>query len=263
MSDRRQRQKEQRAEKRQAEKKQAARKELFRRLGTALLFGLAVVAVFAFSGIFAGDDTSLPSAYEGFRSRPTACGADQPPPETVMSFETAEQQSDITSTSKVTATVATSCGEIVIDLDPATSPGTVNSFVFLAREGYFDGQVFHRIVANFVMQGGDPSADGIGGPGYVIADEFPTASDFNYDEGVVAMANRGARSTGSQFFIVIGEDARHLTTSFNILGQVVSGQDALQRIAAVPKGVSPGSVEESLPLESVYIESVTIAVTDS
>lgn len=263
MSDRRQRQKEQRAEKREAEKKQASRKELFRRLGTALVFGLVVVAVFAFSGIFTGESTDLPSSYEGFRSRPTACDADQPPAETVMSFDAPESQSDITSTSKVTAKMATSCGEIVLELLPEKSPETVNSFVFLAREGYFDGQVFHRIVENFVIQGGDPSADGTGGPGYVIADEFPTANDFTYEVGVVAMANRGARSTGSQFFIVIGEDAQHLTTNFNVLGRVVSGQDALVRIAAVPKGVSPGSVEESLPLETVYIESVTVDVTDS
>jgi cyclophilin family peptidyl-prolyl cis-trans isomerase len=263
MSERRQRQKEQRAEKREIEKKQTARKELFRRLGTALVFGIVVVAVFAFSGVFAGDDTALPSTYESFRSRPTACGADQPPPETVMSFDAPEHQSDITSTSKVTATMATSCGEIVMELAAEKSPETVNSFVFLAREGYFDGQVFHRIVENFVIQGGDPSADGTGGPGYVIADEFPTESAFEYEVGFVGMANRGARSTGSQFFIVIGEDAQHLTTTFNVLGRVVSGEDALERMAAVPKGVSPGSVEKSLPLETVYIESVTINVTDS
>jgi cyclophilin family peptidyl-prolyl cis-trans isomerase len=263
MSDRRQRQKEQRAEKRQTEKKQAARKELFRRLGTALIFGLVVVAVFAFSGIFAGDSETLPSSYEGFRARPTACDADQPPPETVMSFEALEQQSDITSTGKVTATMTTSCGDIVIELDPASSPETVNSFAFLVREGFFDGQVFHRIAEGFVIQGGDPEANGTGGPGYIIADEFPTAPDFVYEVGSVAMANRGARSTGSQFFFVIGDDAQHLTASFNVLGKVVSGQDALERIAKVPTGVSPGSVEESLPLETVYIESVTIDVTDS
>lgn len=263
MSDRRQRQKEQRAEKRQTEKKQAARKELFRRLGTALIFGLVVVAVFAFSGLFAGDSEALPSSYEGFRARPTACDADQPPPETVMSFEGPEHQSDITSTGKVTATMTTSCGDIVMELDPASSPETVNSFVFLAREGYFDGQVFHRIAEGFVIQGGDPEANGTGGPGYIIADEFPTRPDFVYEVGSVAMANRGARSTGSQFFFVIGEDAQHLTAGFNVLGKVVSGRDALERIAEVPTGVSPGSVEESLPLETVYIESVTIDVTDS
>jgi len=180
-----------------------------------------------------------------------------------MSFETPETQSDIIATSHVTATMATSCGDIVMELDPASSPETVNSFVFLAREGFFDGQVFHRIAEGFVIQGGDPEANGTGGPGYVIADEFPTAPDFIYEVGAVAMANRGARSTGSQFFFVIGENARHLTPSFNILGKVLSGQDALERMEQVPKGVLPGSVEESLPLETVYIESVTIDVTDS
>jgi peptidyl-prolyl cis-trans isomerase B (cyclophilin B) len=263
MSDRRQRQKEQRAAKRETEKKQAARKELGRRLLTALGFGLVVVTIFALSGVFSGEDTELPGSYEGFRSQPTACGADQPPAEQIMSFEAPEPQSDVTATSKVTATVTTSCGEIVMELDPASSPETVNSFVFLAREGFFDGQVFHRIVEAFVIQGGDPEANGTGGPGYAIADEFPTTPDFVYEIGFVAMANRGAGSTGSQFFFVIGADARFLTPSFNVLGKVMSGQDALERIAEVPKGVSPGSREESLPLETAYIESVTINVTDS
>lgn len=234
-----------------------------RRLATALIFGVVVVAVLAFSGIFSGESTELPSSYEGFRSQQTACGAEQPPAEQVMSFEAPDTQTDITPTSKVTATFATSCGEIVIELETANSPETVNSFVFLTREGFFDGQVFHRIVEAFVIQGGDPSADGTGGPGYVVADEFPTDPDFSYEEGAVAMANRGAGSTGSQFFFVIGEDARHLTPSFSVLGKVLSGQDTLQRMAEVKKGVSPGSVEESLPLETVYIESITIDVTDS
>ncbi len=263
MSDRRQRQKEQRAEKRETEKKQAARKELGRRLATAMGFGLVVVTIFALSGFFSGPSTDLPGTYEGFRSQTTACGADQPPPERVMFFDAPEGQSDITPTAKVLATMATSCGDIVMELDPGSSPETVNSFVFLAREGFFDGQVFHRIAEGFVIQGGDPEANGTGGPGYIIADEFPAAPDFSYQVDAVAMANRGARSTGSQFFFVIGEDARHLTPSFNILGKVLSGQDALERMEQVPKGVLPGSVEESLPLETVYIESVTIDVTDS
>ena len=263
MSDRRQRQKEQRAAKRETEKKKEARKELGRRLVTAMGFGLIVVAVFALSGVFSGESTDLPGSYEGFRSQPTACGADQPPAEQIMSFEAPQPQSDVTATSKVIATLATSCGDVVMELDPASSPETVNSFVFLAREGFFDGQVFHRIAEGFVIQGGDPEANGTGGPGYVIADEFPATPDFIYEVGLVAMANRGARSTGSQFFFVIGESARHLTPSFNVLGNAVSGQDTLERIEEVPKGVPPGSVEESLPLETVYIESVTIDVTDS
>jgi len=262
MSDRRQRQKEQRTAKREAEKKQAARSELGRRLGTAGIFGLIVVALLAFTGVFGGETAELPAAYEGFRDQPTACGAEQPPPEQVISFEAPEQQSDVTSTSKVMATLATSCGEVVIELDPAGYPETANSFVFLAREGFYDGQVFHRVVENFMAQGGDPNANGTGGPGYVIADEYPD-EEFVYEDGVVAMANRGSRSTGSQFFIVIGEDGRFLTNSFNVLGTVVSGRETMDKIAAVPTGAAVGSSEQSLPLETVYIETVTIDVSGS
>jgi cyclophilin family peptidyl-prolyl cis-trans isomerase len=262
MSDRRHRQKEQRAAKREAEKKHEARRELIRRLGTALLFGVAVIAVFSFSGIFSGDGTDLPGPYEKFRSQPTACGAEQPDPETVMSFPAPEPQTDLTAGTVVTATIETSCGTVVIELDN-DYPATVNSFVFLAREGFFDGQVFHRIAEGSVAQGGDPKADGTGGPGYVIADEFPIEASWEYTEGVVAMANRGANSTGSQFFVVIGPDARHLAPLFNVLGNVVSGMDAFDRMVEIEKGISPGTVEQSLPLETVYIETVTIDVTDS
>jgi peptidylprolyl isomerase len=262
MSDRRQRQKEQRSARREAEKKQEARSELGRRLGTAGVFGLIVVAFLAFTGVFGGESTALPDGYEGFREQPTACGADQPPPEEVISFEAPEAQSDITSTSTVTATLTTSCGEVVIELDPAGFPETTNSFVFLAREGFYDGQVFHRIVENFVAQGGDPEANGTGGPGYVIPDEYPD-DDFQYVEGVVAMANRGAKSTGSQFFIIIGDDGQFLTNSFNVLGTVVSGDDTLAKLAMVPKGAAVGSSEQSLPLETIYIETVEIDVSNS
>ena len=212
MSDRRQRQKEQRTAKREAEKKKEARSELGRRLGTAGIFGVIVVAFLAFTGVFGGESTELPSGYEGYRQQPTACGAEQPPPEMVppISFEEPEPQADIIATSTVTATLNTSCGEIVIELDPAGFPETANSFVFLAREGFYNGQVFHRIVENFVAQGGDPEANGTGGPGYVIADEYPD-DDYEYEDGAVAMANRGARSTGSQFFILIGDDGQFLT----------------------------------------------------
>jgi len=262
MSDRRQRQKEQRTAKREAEKKHEARRELLRRLGTAGAFGLVVVAFFAFTGVFSGESADLPSGYEGFRDQPTACGAAQPAPEQIMSFDAPVKQSDVTPNSTVTATLTTSCGEVVLALDPLGYPETANSFVFLAREGYYDGQVFHRVVENFVVQGGDPEANGTGGPGYVIADEFPD-ENFVYEEGVVAMANRGARSTGSQFFIVIGDDGQFLTNSFNVLGTVLSGQEALDKIATVPTGAAVGSSEQSLPLETVYLETVTIDVSSS
>lgn len=262
MTDRRHRQKEQRAAKREAERKKQSRKELRRRLTTALVFGLVVVGILSLGGVFRGAPTDVPGTYEDYRAQPTACGATQPPPEQIMTFSEPEQQADITETASVTATIATSCGEIVLDLNTSGAPATVNSFVFLAREGFYDGQVVHRIAENFVFQTGDPNADGTGGPGYIIPDERPD-NDFVYEEGVVAMANRGARSTGSQFFVVTGSDGRFLTNNFNVLGWVMSGDDAIAEIMAVPTATAPGTVEQSRPLETVYIESITIEVAGS
>ena len=262
MTDRRQRQKEQRAAKKEAEKKQAARKELRRRIGTALLFGLAVVAVFAVGAFLGGDEGALPGSYEGFRAQPTACGATQPPAEEVLQFASPEPQTDITASSTVIATMTTSCGEIVIELDPSGAPETVNSFVFLAREGFFDGQVFHRVVKEFRSFTGDPEANGTGGPGYTISDEFPS-EEFVYVPGVVAMQNQGRGTTGSEFFFVTGEDASVLTPQFNVLGTMLSGEETLARIEQIETALRPGSRERSLPLETVYIESLTIEVTGS
>lgn len=259
MSDRRQRQKELRAAKREAERKKQSRRELLRRVRIALVFGLAVVGIFVLGGIFGRNDTQLAGTYEAFRAQETACGATPPPPVRSMSFPEPEQQADLAGATQALATIHTSCGEVVIDLELARSPETVNSFVFLARQGFYDGQAIHRIVPDFVIQGGDPRADGTGGPGYVVADEFPLG-DFTYEEGMVAMANRGTRSTGSQFFFVIGDSARHLAPRFNVLGTVVSGQDALQRMAEVETTVAPGGAESSLPLETVYIERVEIEI---
>lgn len=262
MSDRRQRQKEQRAAKRAAEKKAAQRSELYRRLATGLVFGVVVIGIFVLPGLLGTEEGDLPRSYADYRSQETACGAEQPPAEAVLAYESPEDQDDITEASEVTAVIATSCGDIVLELDPAGYPETVNSFVFLARAGFYDGQALHRIAEDFVIQGGDPSANGTGGPGFFIEDEFPDEG-FVYEEGVVAMANRGAGTTGSQFMIVIGDNGRFLTPSFNVLGSVVGGEDTLARIAGIPTGVAPGTVEKSLPLESVYIEGITITVSGS
>lgn len=264
MSDRRRRQKEQRAAKREAERKQESRRALFRTIGTALVFGLLVVAIFALGGFFGDDDSpEVPGSYEDYRSQETACGATAPPEEQVMTFDAPDDQTDITSESTVTATIVTSCGEIVLELNNADAPETVNSFVFLAREGFYDGQVIYRVSEDFVMEAGDPEANGIGGPGYVIADEFPEDEEFVYDPGVVAMANQGPRSTGSIFRVVIGEDGRFLTNQFNVLGTVISGQDTIDRITAIERATAPGSNEQSRPLETVYIDSITIDVAGS
>ncbi|MGH8914431.1 MAG: peptidylprolyl isomerase [Acidimicrobiia bacterium] len=262
MTDRRRRQKEQRAARRESEKKKEARKELGRRLGTAVVFGLVVVGIFVVGGIFGGDEGDLPQGYEGFRNQPTACGAAPPDPEPVARFEEPEPQTDVTAGSEVDVTLDTSCGEIGIELDPERSPETVNSFVFLAREGFFEGQVFYRIVPGSRMFSGDPEANGNGGPGYKIADEYPP-DDFVYSPGMVLMDNVGKDTTGSRFFILTGDLAAALNPQFNLLGEVTSGQETLDRIMEVEKARRPGSREDSLPLETVYIETATVQVTGS
>ncbi len=259
MSDRRQRQKELRAAKKEAEKKQAARQELRKRLLTAVGFGAIVIGFFALTSIFEGGG-EVPSGYEAFRAQPTACGADQPPAEPVLEFDGPESQADLATADSATATLETSCGTIVVDLN-LDYPETVNSFVFLAREGYFDGQVFHRVLEGFDIQGGDPNADGTGGPGYRVPDEFPP-SDYTYQTGDVFMANRGRGTTGSQFRIAL-DDLTILNPSFNLLGSVISGNETLEAIVAIDTALSPGTREDSLPQETVYIETVTIDITGS
>lgn len=255
MSDRRRRQKDQRAAKREAQRKQTARRELWRRLRIAIGFGGLIVAILVIGSLFRSDEGSVPSSYEGYRSQDTACGADQPDAETVLEFGSPVSQDDLGE--GATALLSTSCGDITIELDVEGYPETVSSFVFLAREGFYDGQVFHRILPDFVAQTGDPQADGTGGPGYEISDEFPNG-EFEYETGVVAMANRGRGTTGSQFFIVLGDRAQVLTSQFNILGRVIDGFETLDAIAGVELTTRPNTNERSLPLETVYIDRVTI-----
>jgi peptidylprolyl isomerase len=116
--------------------------------------------------------------------------------------------------------------------------------------------------ASFRVFSGDPEANGSGGPGYRIADEFPP-DDLVLAPDMVMMDNVGSGTTGSQFFILIGDAASALNPQFNLLGEVVSGQDTLETIAAVETAVRPGSTEQSLPLETVYIERATVDVTGS
>ncbi len=194
-----------------------------------------------------------PVDYAGFRAQPTACGAEQPPEAAQLGFDEAADMG-IDPTSTPVATIATSCGEIVIELDPAAAPATVNSFVFLAESGYFDGTAMHRVVPGFVLQAGDPTGTGSGSPGYVVPDELPPDGTV-YVTGTVAMANAGPGTTGSQFFITLSDVG--LPADYSIFGRVTGGTDTLDDIAAVPVG--PGlSGEVSVPLETVYIESVTI-----
>jgi cyclophilin family peptidyl-prolyl cis-trans isomerase len=124
-------------------------------------------------------------------------------------------------------TVETDRGPIVLELDPGLAPQTVNNFVGLARQGFYDGLTFHRVVPEFVIQGGDPDGTGRGGPGYRFPDE-PVRGE--YTVGAVAMANAGPDSNGSQFFICIDDCRQKLATSYNLFGYVTEGIDVAQTV---------------------------------
>ncbi len=147
------------------------------------------------------------------------------------------------------ATMVTSKGTLEIVLDPLAAPATVNSFVYLARFHYFDGVVFHRIIPGFVLQGGDPTGTGTGGPGYRFDDELPKPG--RYEVGSLAMANAGPNTNGSQFFVISGPDGVRLPPLYSLLGKVVKGLDVVATINDV--GTPSGK-----PRERVVIDSVTI-----
>ena len=197
---------------------------------------------------------TVPSNYVSYFRQPTACGADQPDPAVDMKFDAPE---DVGLTGMTMVTLNTSCGSIEIAMDPSVAPETVNSFVFLAEQGYFDGTVSHRILPGFMMQAGDPTATGLGGPGYTIPDELP--AEAAYTRGVVAMANAGPDTAGSQFFILFG-NADWLPPQYSIFGEVVNGFEVLDAIEAIPLGRGANSADPSpsTPLESLFIESVAI-----
>jgi peptidyl-prolyl cis-trans isomerase B (cyclophilin B) len=136
------------------------------------------------------------------------------------------------------ATIATDRGDIVMELDPQLAPKTVNNFVVLARQGYYDGLTFHRVVPEFVIQGGDPEGTGRGGPGYKFADE-PVRGE--YTLGAVAMANAGRDTNGSQFFICVDDCRPKLDKAYNLFGYVIDGIN-------VARSVQPGDVMRSVAI---------------
>ena len=152
---------------------------------------------------------------------------------------------------ELTAVVATSCGTFKIALDTEQAPITSNSFAYLAEEGFYDDLTFHRIVPEFVIQGGDPQGTGTGGPGYKVVEKPP--ANLSYTKGVVAMAKSSAEppgTSGSQFFVVTGADAG-LPAEYALVGKVSEGMDVVQRIGKL------GTASEK-PKQTVLIEKMTI-----
>jgi cyclophilin family peptidyl-prolyl cis-trans isomerase len=147
------------------------------------------------------------------------------------------------------AILDTNHGEIVIEFDVARSPQTVNNFIFLAGEGFYDGVIFHRVISGFMIQGGDPTGTGRGGPGYRFRDEIEGPG--TYKRGTVAMANAGPHTNGSQFFICHSDVG--LPHSYTIFGQVTSGMEAVDSIASTPTD------RNDRPHDDVVIIKVTVS----
>ena len=157
-----------------------------------------------------------------------------------------------------TATVVTSLGNFTITLEPKIAPITVNNFVFLARNRYYVNNQFTRVYRNFVIQTGDPTNTGTGGPGYAFQDE-PVKE--KYTLGTVAMANRGPDTNGSQFFIVVGAEAAKLPPNYTIFGHVTSGMSTVLAISVVPVQQNIATGELSQPVNPVVVKSITIHET--
>jgi cyclophilin family peptidyl-prolyl cis-trans isomerase len=154
-----------------------------------------------------------------------------------------------------TATVETNKGTFTVALDPAKAPLAVNNFVALARYHYFDDTPCHRIIMGFVVQCGDPTGKGTGGPGYEFADELPQAGE--YKVGSLAMANSGANTNGSQFFIITGDQGAQLPPNYSLFGQVTDGFDTT--VKAMEAAANPDASANGVPpTEPITITKVTI-----
>src|SRR5512135_2858381 len=132
-------------------------------------------------------------------------------------------------------TIETDKGTIRVELYPRHAPNTVNNFIFLARQGFYDGVAFHRVIPDFMIQGGDPTGSGTGGPGYQFEDEF---NDHPVARGALAMANAGPNTNGSQFFIVTADACPWLDGKHTVFGRVTSGMDVVDAISAVERDAS-------------------------
>jgi peptidyl-prolyl cis-trans isomerase B (cyclophilin B) len=213
------------------------------------LIALAVFALIAIGVVAAiligrggGSDSSATASASGCRQ------VEAPKPKSV-SFKAPKQT--VARGEELTAVVKTSCGSFDIALDAKRAPKTVNSFVFLSEEGFYDDLTFHRVAPEFVIQGGDPLGTGTGGPGYSV-DEKPPAS-LAYTKGVVAMAKSSAEPpgrSGSQFFVVLSADAG-LPPEYALVGKVDKGFDVVERIGKL------GTPAEK-PKQTVLIEKISI-----
>lgn len=151
----------------------------------------------------------------------------------------------------MSATIETNHGSFTIDFDRTAAPKTVENFEKLAAKGFYDGVIFHRIIKGFVIQGGDPTGTGRGGPGYTFGDELP-GPDLDYEKYAVAMANAGPDSNGSQWFVCTADLRGRLPRNYTIFGRVTDGHEVVDTIGGVRTG--PGD----RPVEDVKMLKVTV-----
>jgi peptidyl-prolyl cis-trans isomerase B (cyclophilin B) len=218
---------------------------MLRRAAPVLALALATAALAACGGADGGTSTtaSLPQGCQQVAKPPPKKRQLKRPSQTVQPGEA------------LTAVVDTSCGRFDIRLDTEQFARTVNSFAYLARKGFYDDTIFHRIVPHFIVQGGDPLQSGNGGPGYSITEQPPP--DATYRMGTVAMAKTPVEPSGrsgSQFFVVTAADAG-LPPKYAILGKVSSGFDVVKRIGSLG---DPASGDAGTPLETVVIRRITV-----
>ena len=272
-TDKRNRQKENRRARLSELEKQIQRQKVVRR-GTriALLVGVVVVVVAAINLWPDGDDaqtsestetsvietpeaTIAPAPAGPFEYGQGECAPTDGSGEKIQKF-TAAPKLCIDPAKTYTALVSTNKGDLTIVLDPTMAPGTVNNFVNLVRSKYFDNTVCHRAIPSFVVQCGDPTATGGGGPGYAIADELPAVGD--YKLGSLAMANSGPNTNGSQFFIISGEQGMTLPPNYSLFGQVTEGLDTT--LSALDKAGNSDPASNGVPpKEELRIVKVTIS----
>jgi len=209
-----------------------------RRRRTQMVVGgvaIVVIAAALFWASRGGDDDNNASSVTPTTpttAKPLTGNADKCPPtdgtkKRYTVFEHAPVMC-IDATKKYTADIKTDVGTITVELNAQAAPNTVNNFVFLARNRYYDGIVFHRVIPNFMDQTGDPQGTGMGDPGYKFDDEIPEG--YTYSDGDVAMANSGPNTNGSQFFIVMGPQGQALPPKYSPFGRVTKGLNVVKKI---------------------------------
>jgi peptidyl-prolyl cis-trans isomerase B (cyclophilin B) len=222
------------------------------RLPTLVALLLACTLLLAACG---GDDKEKAATPEPTEEPAAAAdtGCEKVPAAKPKDVEVAKPTAELDKGKTYVARVLTNCGEFEITLDAKRAPITGGSFKYLADQKFFDGLTFHRIVPDFVIQGGDPAGDGSGGPGYTVVEAPP--SDLTYDDGVVAMAktqDEPAGASGSQFFVVTGAQAAQLTPDYALLGKVTQGMEVVTKIGGIQ---ADGS---GAPAAQVVIKSITV-----